>query len=218
MDALDKQLLETTEQRGSEWHTHRLGKFTASEIWKLMTDPRSKSETMSQTAKTYVLEKVSERLTGQPCRVVDTKATEWGEFYEGEARAIFELLTGKNVQQVGFFPLGEDAGGSPDGLIEGEKSGIEIKCPYNSANHIDHMLIEDEEMLKSDFKEYYWQCQMNMACTGCSSWWFVSYDPRMPEGKKLFKMLVNRSEKDCHKLISRIADATLYLRSVVEKL
>jgi len=39
-----------------EWEAKRMGKFTASEIHKLMGTPRKKGETLSETAKSFVIE------------------------------------------------------------------------------------------------------------------------------------------------------------------
>ena len=51
-------------QGGEEWQKLRLGKFTSSEIYNLMTEPRAKKDKeageMSQTAKTYIKEKTTE--------------------------------------------------------------------------------------------------------------------------------------------------------------
>jgi putative phage-type endonuclease len=215
MDALEKQLSQITPQNELDWLQLRVGKFTASEIHRLMSEPKKKTETLSEAAKTYVLEKVAERLTGVPCKSVDNLATQWGHENEPLAREAFELITGKKVETVGFFPLGEDTGGSPDGTVDSGFSIIEIKCPFNSANHIDHMLIDCDEMFKADFKEYYWQMQMNMLCTGADKGYFISFDPRMPIGKKLFFREVKLNMEDRTKLIEKLADAILYLRKIM---
>jgi len=218
MDALDKQLAEVSGQRGSEWHQHRVGKFTASEIHRLMTDPRNKAQSLSEGAKTYVMERVAERITGVPCKQVDNFATQWGNDHEDEARMMFTMKTGLIVEQIGFVPYGDDAGGSPDGVIPMVNSGVEIKCPFNSANHISHLLIESNEQFKADFKEYYWQVQMNIMCNNAENWWFVSYDPRFPEAEQMFIHKVERNDADIENLKGKIKAAIEYAEFITTKL
>ena len=218
MDALDKALAETATQQQHEWHMHRVGKFTASEIHRLMSEPKKKGETLSGGAKTYVMEKVAERITGFPCKQVDTFATQWGNDHEDEAREMFTLKTGLIVEQIGFVPYGEEAGGSPDGVIPMVKSGIEIKCPFNSANHIDHLLIKSDEQLKADFKEYYWQIQMNILCNEAENWWFVSFDPRFPESQRMFIHKVERNEDDITRIKEKLLSAITFMNEIITTL
>ncbi len=218
MDALEKQLAEVSEQRGAEWHSHRIGRFTASEMHRLMTEPRSKSEVLSSGAKTYVLEKASELITGLPCKMIDSAATSWGIEHEDSARHMFIKKTGLIVDAVGFCPYGDYAGGSPDGMIQGVSAGIEIKCPFNSANHVDHLLIECQESLKADFKEYYWQIQSNIFFTNSDHWYFISFDPRFQESEKIFIFKVNRDENDIKRIKEKINLASDYLKEVIIKL
>lgn len=218
MDALDKQLAEVSSQRGEEWHNHRNGKFTASEIHRLMTAPKDKTESLSEGAKTYALEKVTERITGLPCSTVDTWAMQWGVDHEDEARQSFVLKTGLIVEQSGFVTFGDDAGGSPDGVIPIVNSGIEIKCPANSKNHVEHLLITSQEYFKKYFKEYYWQCQMNMMCCKADNWWFCSFDPRFPEDKKLLVFKVEKNELDHADLVVKIKAAIEYATDLIYKL
>jgi len=61
---MDSRLIIEAEQRSPEWYAARLGVFTSSEIYRLMTKPKLKGEVLSDGAKTYILEKVAESLTG----------------------------------------------------------------------------------------------------------------------------------------------------------
>ena len=61
-------------QRSKEWFEKRLGKFTASEIYKLMGKTG-----FGKTGETYIYEKVCEQLTGELQEEINTKATTWGE-------------------------------------------------------------------------------------------------------------------------------------------
>ena len=50
------------EQRSEDWYNIRKAKITSSEIWKIMGE--SKSGGLTDVAKTYLLEKVSEHFGG----------------------------------------------------------------------------------------------------------------------------------------------------------
>ena len=54
--------LNQPEQRTYDWHRARLGNWTGSEIYKLMGKGRSKSEKFSETAKSYIIKVLSERM------------------------------------------------------------------------------------------------------------------------------------------------------------
>jgi hypothetical protein len=55
-------------QGSAEWHKQRIGKFTSSEIFRLMTEPKlvaeKKAGLLSAVSLTYVLEKVHDEITG----------------------------------------------------------------------------------------------------------------------------------------------------------
>lgn len=221
------EIISLAEQGTDIWDKVRLGKFTSSEMHRLMTDgkrPMTKEEiesmklagskskattiadatVLSEGARTYVLEKVAEDITGESA-YFENFATKWGTEHEPIARNEFEKRMKLDVEQVGFVPFNEFSGGSPDGIFytaEGNKDGIlEIKCPYNSANHIEHLLIQDQKYFKDNFKEYYWQMQSNMLFTGTSKAWFISFDPRAKD-HALFMMLFVADKLD-HELIEK---------------
>lgn len=114
-------------QGSAEWFAARLGKPTASGIGNIVTGsgkPRS-----GERPRRYMLELLGERLTGQPCQHYETESMIRGSELEPSARAMWELKTGNECDQVGFI-LSDCGryGCSPDGLC-GEDGGIEIKCP-----------------------------------------------------------------------------------------
>lgn len=164
-------------QGSDEWFKIRLGKFTSSEIHRLLPEPKSKKEVLSKTAINYVLEKVHESLTGE-FNSFDSEATAWGVQNEHLARKWYEKIKGVEVKEIGFTKVSDDFGGSADGLV-GDEGGIEIKCPYNGANHLKHCMIYSQDYFKENFKEYYWQCVCNCYINGGEWWDFVSFDPRI---------------------------------------
>lgn len=192
MDEFDLALLEASEQRDEVWRDARCGKFTASEIWKLMGDPRSKADkeagNWSDTALTYIHTKVAEDLTGQMRQNSNAYPLVWGEEQEPLAKQVLENKKGLKVTKCSFIPFTDHSGGSPDGLI-GENAILEIKCPYNSANQIEYLLVKDVNDIKKVWPEYYWQCQMNMLFAKRTHCYFVTYDPRFTNEKHVLRVI-----------------------------
>lgn len=179
-----------------EWEAKRIGKFTASEIHRLMGNHRKKGEVLSETAKSFVIEKAAEILTGQK-RPIYGAALDWGVEHEQEAFFKFNAMSDQmwdycGGQEFKFYSYGVFSGASPDGLSISHL--LEIKCPYESHNHIKHMLIRNNEDFKSSRPEYYWQMQLGMIATEKSKGMFVSYDPRMPDDKQIYQIEIYQDD------------------------
>jgi len=119
----------------------------------------------------------------------------------------FVVAAGIMVEQVGFIhhPTIAMCGGSPDGLVD-DDGGVEIKAPFNSANHL-------QTFLTGVPNEHIPQIQGLMWITGRQWWDFVSYDPRMPSNMALNVIRVNRDDS----VISDISSAvTIFLGEVDE--
>jgi putative phage-type endonuclease len=180
-------------QGSDEWRAIRLGKATASRIPDVVA--KTKSGWGSSRAN-YMAELLVERLTGIPIDGYSNAAMQWGTATEPEARMEYQLLTGFDVQQVGFVPHPTIAmaGCSPDGLI-GDDGAVELKCP-NTATHIETLLGRPPQVPD----KYVKQIQFQLACTGRQWCDFVSYDPRLPERMRLFIRRVERDEHQIKKL------------------
>lgn len=206
-------------QKSQEWHQIRKGKFTGSTIWKLMSEPRSKTELLSETAKTYILEKIAEKYSEETEKSFVTPAMQWGNDYEPLAKKWYSKRSGHRVDEIGFieYPSYENyAGGSPDGLVDYTHI-IEIKCPYLSANHIKHILI-DKSNFKAEAKEYYWQMQFYMECLNVSYCDFISFDPRINEDWGLHIKQVERNDEDIKRMNDKIAYAVEYMDKIISNL
>lgn len=199
------------------WLEQRRGRFTSSEIWKLMTDPKSKSAEFSETALTYIYEKVGERLTGYDSGHFDNEATTWGHTQEPNARMWYTRLQNVEVEETGFVEYDEFLGGSPDGLV-GEDGLIEIKCPFKSSVHISHVLIKDEPDFKKEFKNHYWQVKCNILVTGRKWCDFVSYDPRLNHDKGLFVFRVYLIDEEKAEILSRVEKASKKLVELINQI
>lgn len=130
----------------------RIGRFTGSEIHKLMGE-----NGLGKTGKTYIMEKAAEFLTGVPIKPEFTaQSTQWGIDHELEAQIYFETATGLKIKKSDTL-TNDFIAGTPDGLIEGQDCGFEIKCPYNSGNHLKNFLMSSASDLEDLRPEYYWQ-------------------------------------------------------------
>lgn len=178
--------MEQLVQGSPEWFAARLGKVTASRLADVVA--RTKTGWGASRAN-YMSALICERLTGAAEETYVNAAMQWGTDKEPDARAAYEFLNGVSVELVGFVdhPRIPMSGASPDGHI-GADGSLEIKCP-NTATHIDFLL---EQAIP---QKYYLQMQWQLACNGRAWCDFVSYDPRMPEGLRVFQKRVERDSK-----------------------
>ena len=179
------------EQRTEEWFQQRLGKVTASRI----SDVIAKTKTgVSTSRQNYLIQLVSERLTGKKGDSFVNQAMLDGIERESAARALYMLNRDVSVTEVGFFdhPVIKNSGASPDGAVNAEEDGkyaglIEIKCPIETTH-------TNTLMSKSVPSKYIPQMQWQLACTGASWVDFVSYNPNFPPELQLFIARVDRNQ------------------------
>ena len=179
------------EQRTEEWFQQRLGKVTASRI----SDVIAKTKTgVSTSRQNYLVQLVSERITGKKGDSFVNQAMLDGIEREGAARAIYMLNRDVSVTEVGFFdhPVIKNSGASPDGAVNSEEEGkyaglIEIKCPIETTH-------TNTLMSKSVPSKYIPQMQWQLACTGAKWVDFVSYNPNFPMELQLFVARVDRDD------------------------
>jgi len=152
----------TCEQNSVEWHRARMGIPTASNFEAIMTPGKTKAE--QKTRRTYMLKLAGEILTGQPMDMVMTRDMERGHLLEPEARDLYQLQTGVQLDRVGFIKAPR-AGCSPDSLI-GADGGLEIKTK------LPHLVLD--LILKDEFpEEHKAQVQGAMWLTD-REWWDLS--------------------------------------------
>jgi putative phage-type endonuclease len=142
------------EQGSPEWFLARLGKVTASRFGDVMSKGRGSAA--SKTSESYMMELLGERLTGEFKQIVNA-AVSWGSENEDRARQLYQWRTENRVQEVGLATMDTNpmVGASTDGMVE-DDGVLEIKCPYNSANHL--QTIAERQVPKA----YEWQVQGQM--------------------------------------------------------
>lgn len=231
MDAFEIELAGASEQGSQMWVDIRAGRFTSSEMWKLMesgTREMNAAELaarpkkgkgsatkfiedpacLSKTTETYIRTKVAETLTGQCSPNIWSHATAWGDEMEPVAAEYYAQKKGIEYEILSFVPFGDHAGGSPDRKIKGANRLLEIKCPYNSANQINYLMLTDQWDLKRNYPEHYWQCMSNMLFCGAEFCDFVTYDHRMKEDKhKLFELEIKVINEDFDRIIIKLEAA-----------
>lgn len=217
-DLLDASTASKHSDQGSEdWENIRAGRFTSSEFWKLMicgtrpmtpeelkarpkTGKGSKTTTVPDPSKmgekgvTYIRQKVAEVLTGQPKQAAYAYPLVYGKETEPEAVEYFEEKNGLKCEQIGFITWGDHAGCSPDRLI-GDDEILEVKCPYQSENQIDYLMLTDIWDVKALYPQYYWQVVTQLLFTQRKRAHFCTYDPRMQNDKHKLTHIIFEWEK-----------------------
>jgi len=206
MNPLLSEIQAVVSDQGTDgWNQARVGRFTASEMFRLMTEPRTnkakEAGELSEGAMTYVQTKVAEVLTGQPKAESYAYPLVYGKELEPQAIEYFLKKTGFSYEPAMFVPFGDHSGGSPDGYIN-EIEGLEIKCPFNSENMVDYLMLTDQWDLKRNHPNHYWQVMSNLLFTAKERWHFVAYDPRMTDEKHRMVHLVVEPKNDDFDLIS----------------
>ena len=199
-----------SEQRTQEWFAKRLGKFTGSRF----ADVLAVSKRDGKKLKAYgdlIWSIAVERISGQVDETMDSYSLRWGRDLEDFARQEYELSTGNVVEQVDFIehPSIPYVGCSPDGLV-GSDGGVEIKCPKDSAIHLQRF----DNGLPDEFKP---QVQGCLWVTGRAWWDFISYDPRMPDHLRLLTMRVPRDEAYITELNLAVNAAELEVLKITER-
>ena len=179
------------EQRTEEWFEQRLGKVTASRI----SDVIAKTKTgVSTSRQNYLVQLVSERLTGKKGDSFVNQAMLDGIERESAARELYMQTKGVSVTEVGFFdhPVIKNSGASPDGAVNAEEEGkyaglIEIKCPIETTH-------TNTLMSKSVPSKYLPQIQWQMASVSPNVKWVdvISFNPNFPDKMQLFVARVER--------------------------
>lgn len=214
------------EQNTLQWHRDRLGKFSASSIYKLIGKTR-----WTQTALSYMMERAYERDL-DPTMVSDddsfaefldernptSKAMRWGHLMEPGAKMNYEMVTGLKVTDCESIdhPTIENMSASPDGMV-GEDGLIEVKCPFGMEMFMRYaMLVHNGEDLKKVKPEYYWQIQAQLSVTGRKWCDFVVFDPYLKT--QIIVRRINRNDADIALLEETVKDANNYINDNLSNL
>lgn len=172
-------------QRSSDWFALRAGKLTGSCAKDMLAKGRGSADSVKRRDLLYKL--IAERMSGssQEDGYVNA-AMQWGIDHEADAVRAYEAEKSCFVDSIGFcehesLPIGT----SPDGFI-GASGILSVKCP-KTATHIRYLRERCEP------SEHVAQNTHELWLTGREWVDFVSFDPRLPEGGRLFIIRVTRS-------------------------
>jgi hypothetical protein len=205
---------EDTPKYGSDY-VFQAGVFGASDSWKLMGE---RGGITTDTARTHILSKVAEQLSGHQEQQF-SYAIQWGNEHEEDARRYYELAFGCEVDKPApqSPEWSDEVRCSPDGII-GTTKGLEIKCPFNTYNHVKHMLIRSADDLKKEAKQYYWQIQQCLLIYEFDTWDFVSYDPRFTGWMRMHVVEIGRKEADIAKLKESLLQAVEMKNNIIKRI
>lgn len=181
------------DQKSAEWLAARekcLVTASGMGAWLTKNDQRSKDARIARIAKHLALDIPKdawqlEQEEQEEKRMSYNLPVQRGNTLEPQAREVYAMLTGHEVEQVGMC-LSDDGlfGASPDGLISTStptpyvdiarlSHGLEIKCPWPDT-HIEWLLAGT---LPDEHKH---QVHGSMAVSGLNRWDFLSHCPGWP--------------------------------------
>lgn len=196
------------------WHRSRLGNFTGSRVG-VLTGRKRGTDEFNDTALGYIYEVAAQRYMNekivsddalfkeylaQTC--FETAAMRWGTEQEENARKLYVKIKGVEVVERGSVehPDIEFFASSPDGYIPKDKQGksgcLEIKCPKQGTFMKYCNEVWDGESLKKANKEYFYQCQSHMMCTGADYCDFVVYCPYETKPIKIVRILPDEDARE----------------------
>lgn len=187
-------------EQGSEaWFALRLGLPTASNFAAVLAKGEGK------TRRKLLYRLCGERFTGEPAETFTNQHMERGKVMEAEARDMYELTRGADLDRVAFIRNGS-VGCSPDSLI-GDDGGLEIKTRL-----ADLQL----ELLEADRVPPEHVAQLQGFLWVSERKWidFMSYAPRLPP----FVKRVYRNEDYIEKLAAEVAAFNVELDTLTAKM
>lgn len=191
-------------QGSPEWFAIRCGIPTASNYDKIITGTGKPST----SAQGYMNQLLADWLAGGPTdAMAGNYWMERGSELEEEARKAYSIISGREVEQVGFIT--DDSGlfgCSPDGLVNAD-GGLEIKCPKAST------LVSFYYLLRCP-PDYYPQIQGCMWITGRVWWDFFAFHPAL----RPYLVRVERDEEYIGKLSEGVIGFVEKLKTQQEKL
>lgn len=192
------------EQSQSDFDLSRMGLFTASEIWKLLTGKFEMAQ--NDTSRNYIFEKAFERASGvRAAQGFKSDATEWGNDNEGKAILAYMDLTKNEVsfwgdnQKFCKHPV-YDLGAFPDGRILPNIT-LEAKCPFNGGQHMQNLACgKDIDKFKKLRFKYWAQMQVQIWVTDSEKAHFFSHRPDVKQELQNFLLEIPRDDIFLRKL------------------
>lgn len=225
-------IISNAAQHTLDWYRCRLGMITGSNVGLIMKS--GKGKIFSDTAESYLYQLVSER-TMNPKVInnddlfelylnqtnITTKAMQWGNEQESNARSLYTLRTGLKMVEVGSCKHDtiDKFASSPDGFYYNENTGekvcLEIKC-LSQKEYIKYLdSVMDGDGLKKVNSQYYYQCHAHMMVTGATATDFVVYNPfqQIP----IHIVRIEKDEAVANEIAERVALANDFIQEKIDR-
>ena len=205
-------------EREAAKHSHlspeRVGRFTASEIHKLIGQGRGKGDMFSQTALTYIATKAYEAVIGysEMGSPYNGPAAQWG--IDNEPFAI-RMLSLQKFEGVFIHPDLRLAA-TPD-AIDNKGQTHEIKSPYTFANTTRYLQIANIDEVANTTPEYFWQVIAQIVAAKADCGFLHFYDAR----REIIKSIcfeASQIDEHAKRLIDRLKEAETMLQSLKKSL
>jgi len=191
-------------QNSDQWIQEKLGKPSASNASKIITNSGKKSQQQDG----YLYELAAETITREREDGPKDKNMIMGKEREDESRNLYELIKNVRVKQVGVVYKDKHKKFlcSPDGIIK-KKYGLELKnvLPKTQVKYLINKKLPSE---------YFGQIQFSLYVTGFKSWEFFSYCP----GLKHFVIRVKRDERFIKALKGKLEIFCKDLEKIIRKI
>ncbi|OPC66342.1 hypothetical protein DSC47_10190 [Elizabethkingia miricola] len=209
------------------WDEFRGDYLTASEIYRILPEPKKKGEILSVGAKTYIKERLVRRLAPKEPEYYNQQM-EHGNDTEPAAVLRIAKELGKSVEDddfiytsvngyVFFYDEKLGIGGTPDVIIKNQMS-CEVKCPL-SKTHLDYLLLKTQEEVRTELPKYYGQMQLNMHLTKTDKCLFVSFDDRFYNEKHHYHQIeILKDDEYIENLLKKAKAAKAYKEQILKEL
>lgn len=186
------------DQGDDNWKQLRVGLFTGTGICDLLPGARG----YTKAREDQIDEVVTEVITGKPSGgFTATKYMKEGIEREPFARMFYQERTGDIITQVAFIQHDwMRAGMSPDGVIQGRKRNVEIKCPKDRT-HLRYLRLETCP------EEYLPQVATQQWLGDFEDTDFISYHPDFPEELQLHIIRVPRQVEMIKQIEAEVSKA-----------
>jgi hypothetical protein len=174
----------------------RVGRFTSSQIGKLMKSGRSKSDIFSVAAHTYIKHKAQERKRGRSMSMdASSPATAWGDLMEARVYDLVGLEYTIQSRQTTVHPKYSFWSGSRDLIVPNSKIA-EIKgyYPEKFCSYADVLLSKDLMRMKKEFDEEYWQIVSNCILNNVPNGEAILYQPYESEAMDIAELADNHPD------------------------
>ncbi len=204
-------------EREAAKHSHlspeRVGRFTASEIHKIM-GKGTKGNEFSQTAYTYIAQKAYEAVIGysEMGSPYNGPAAQWG--IDNEPFAL-RLLSLQKYNGVLLHPT-INLAATPD-AIDNKGQTHEIKSPYTFANTTRYLQIANIDEVANTTPEYFWQVIAQIVAAKADCGFLHFYDAR----REIIKSIcfeASQIDEHAKRLIDRLKEAETMLQSLKKSL